>query len=61
MVNESAEVYAKIGNQSIVRYENQGDVSVTEFANGTVVIVNYADEAVTYEGTEIAANSFIYR
>ena len=61
MVNESAEVYAKIGNQSIVRYENQGEISVTEFANGTVVIVNYADEAVTYEGTEIAANSFIYR
>ena len=61
MVNESAEVYAKIGNQSIVRYENRGEISITEFANGTVVIVNYADEAVNYEGTEIAANSFIYR
>ena len=61
MVKESADYYAKVGNQSIVRYENHGNVSVTEFANGTIVYVNYADEAVTYDGVELAANSFVYR
>lgn len=61
MVNESADYYAKVGNQSIVRYENHGNVSVTEFANGTIVYVNYDDVAVTYDGIELAANSFIYR
>lgn len=61
MVDESAELYAKVGNQSIVRYEKQGDVSVTEFANGTIVYVNYAEEAVTYDGIQLEANSFIYR
>lgn len=61
MVNESAEYYAKVSNQPIVRYENHGDVSVTEFANGTIVYVNYANEAVTYDGIALEANSFIYR
>lgn len=61
LVNESADLYAKVGNQSIVRYENHGDVSVTEFADGTIVYVNYADKAVTYDGIQLEANSFIYR
>ncbi len=61
MVNESAHLYAKVGNQAIVRYENHGDVSVTEFANGTIVYVNYADEAVNLNGVQLEANSFIYR
>ncbi|MBR3779437.1 MAG: hypothetical protein IKL13_06955 [Clostridia bacterium] len=61
MVEESADLYNKVGNQSIVRYEREGDVSVTEFENGLIVYVNYADEAVTYDGIELAANSFIYR
>ena len=59
MVAESAELYAKVGNQSIVSYQRVGDVSVTKFENGVTVTVNYADEAVTYEGVELAANSFI--
>ena len=61
MVSESAELHGKVGNQSIVRYERNGDVSVTEFENGVTVIVNYADEAVEYDGTTLEANSFIYR
>lgn len=59
MVEESADVYAKVGNQAIVSYEKNGDVSVTTFENGVKVIVNYADEAVTYNDTQIEANSFI--
>ena len=61
MVEESSELLKKVGNQSIVRYEKSGDVSVTEFENGLTVIVNYADEAVEYDGTTLEANSFIYR
>lgn len=62
MVNESADLYSKVGNQSIVIYEKAGDISSTVFENGTTVIVNYADEAATLtDGTEIAANSFICR
>lgn len=61
MVEESAHYYAKVGNQSIVRYEKHGDVSITEFANGVIVYVNYADEAVTYGSVTLEANSFIYR
>lgn len=61
MVNESAPLYEKVGNQAIVRYENHGEVSITEFANGTIVYVNYGDEAVNYEGVQLEANSFVYR
>ena len=61
MVEESAELYSKVGNQAIVSYEKTGDVSTTVFENGVVVVVNYADKAVTHDGVEIAANSFIYR
>lgn len=61
MVEQSADLHNKVGNQAIVRYENHGDVSVTEFENGVVVYVNYGEEAVTHDGIELAANSFIYR
>lgn len=62
MVAESADLYSKVGNQSIVSYEKDGDVSVTTFEDGTVVYVNYADEAVQLaDGTQLEANSFIYR
>jgi hypothetical protein len=59
MVNESAEVYAKVGNQSITRYEQLGALSFTTFANGVKVVVNYSEEAVTYNDIVIEANSFI--
>lgn len=61
MVGESADLLNKVGSQSIVRYENHGDVSLTEFADGTIVYVNYANETVEYDGITLEANSFIYR
>ena len=61
MVNESADLYSKVGNQSITGYVRDGDVSITNFENGLIVYVNYADEAVNYNGVELEANSFIYR
>lgn len=62
MVEESADLYSKVGNQSIVSYEKNGDVSTTVFENGTTVIVNYAEEAVTLDdGTVIEKNDFIVR
>lgn len=59
MVAESADVYAKVGNQAILRYEQLGDLSFTTFENGVKVIVNYGEEAVTYNDIQIEANSFI--
>ena len=59
MVAESADVYAKVGNQPITHYEQLGDLSFTTFANGVKVVVNYGEEAVTYNDTQIEANSFV--
>ena len=59
MVNESADLLNKVGNQAITSYVKDGSVSTTVFENGTTVYVNYADEAVQFNGIEIAANSFI--
>ena len=59
MVNESADLYAKVGNQSITLYEQLGALSFTTFANGVKVVVNYSEEAVTYNDIVIEANSFI--
>ncbi len=59
MVNESADLYAKVGTQSITRYEQLGALSFTTFANGVKVVVNYSEEAVTYNDMVIEANSFI--
>ena len=59
MVNESADLYAKVGNQSITLYEQLGALSFTTFANGVKVVVNYSEEAVTYNDMVIEANSFI--
>ena len=61
MVEASAEVHAKVGNQAIVSYEKTGDISVTVFEDGTKVIVNYADDPMTYDGVSIDANTFIVR
>lgn len=62
MVAESADLHDKVGNQAIVSYERDGDVSTTVFENGTTVIVNYAEEAVTLDdGTVIEKNDFIVR
>ena len=61
MVEQSSDLYSKVGNQSIVSYERDGDVSITKFENGLIVYVNYADEAVEYNGVSLEANSFIYR
>jgi hypothetical protein len=59
MVNKSAEVYAKVGGQPITLYEQLGALSFTTFANGVKVVVNYSEEAVTYNDIVIEANSFI--
>ena len=49
----------KIYDQTIVDHQKIAEnVYMTEYANGVQVIVNYNSEAVTVEGTEIAAHSF---
>ena len=49
----------KIYDQTIVDHQKIAEnVYMTEYANGVQVIVNYNGEAVTVEGTELAAYSF---
>lgn len=50
---------AQFAGQEIVNHEIlESDVSLTEYESGRV-IVNYRDEAYTYEGQEIAARSYL--
>lgn len=49
----------KIYNKAIVDHQKLAeDVYMTEYEGGTQVIVNYNDEAVTVQGTQIPAKSF---
>lgn len=59
MNKESAALLAKIGNQPIKNYVQDGDLTITEFANGVKVYVNYSDAAMNVDGIEIPAMSFI--
>ena len=59
MVNESSALLAKIGNQPIKNYYQDGAVSFTEFENGVKVYVNYSNAAITVDGIEIPAMSFV--
>ena len=59
MNKESAALLAKIGNQPIKNYTQDGDLTITEFANGVKVYVNYSDAPMNVDGIEIPAMSFI--
>ena len=59
MNNESAALLAKIGNQPIKNYVQDGDLTITEFENGVKVYVNYSDAATTVDGIEIPSMSFV--
>lgn len=61
MVQESAALHDKVGNQSIKRYEIKDGVSKTVFANGVTVYVNYTDKPVKTPFGKVAAQSFVYR
>ena len=58
MSKESAALLAKIGNQSIVNYTMDGDLTITEFANGVKVYANYSNKAMTVNGIEIPSMGF---
>lgn len=60
MVNESADLHKKVGNQAIVQYTVENGVSTTVFENGVTVYVNYNDTAVSSPMGEIPAQSFVY-
>lgn len=59
MNKESAALLAKIGNQPIKNYTQDGDLTITEFANGVKVYVNYSEAAMNVDGIEIPAMSFV--
>lgn len=54
-------LYEEIKGQSIVTHSKLGEKQYkTEYENGVLVYVNYADTEVTLDGVEIAAKSFSY-
>lgn len=61
MVQESAALHDKVGNQPIKQYEIKDGVSKTVFANGVTVYVNYNDKPVKTPFGKVAAQSFVYR
>ncbi len=48
----AAKVLSSVSDQMIVDYHRDGDVSVTEYENGMVIIVDYEAETITVDGTE---------
>ncbi|MBQ2265687.1 MAG: hypothetical protein II341_09820, partial [Oscillospiraceae bacterium] len=48
----AAKVLSGVSDQVITDYQRNGDVSVTEYENGTVVTVDYEAETITVDGTE---------
>ncbi len=48
----ASEILSGVSDQMITDYRRDGDVSVTEYENGTVVTVDYEAETITVDGTE---------
>lgn len=60
-VDKTATILNKIAGSGIKKHEIiYSGISKTEFNNGTVVYVNYTDEAVDVEGVSVKAKSFAY-
>ena len=60
MVQESADVHAKVGNQAITQYTIEDGMSTTVFEDGTTVYVNYTDEDMTCPAGTVPAMGFVY-
>lgn len=53
------EVYTKTENSAVAHHEYlQTNVAKVVYENGTVIYINYTDEAIDAEGTTVAANSY---
>ncbi len=48
----ASDILSGVSDQVITDYKRDGDVSMTEYANGTVVIVDYDAEIITVDGKE---------
>lgn len=60
-VNESKELLSKVSDSLILSYQRDGNLSRTEFSNGTVVYVNFGNTEKKTELGTVKAQSFIYR
>ena len=53
------DVYAKTEHSAVAHHEYlQTNVAKVVYENGTVIYINYTDEAIDVEGTAVAANSY---
>ena len=60
MVQESAELHDKVGNQAITQYTIADGMSTTVFEDGTTVYVNYTDKDMTCPAGTVPAMGFVY-
>ena len=60
MVEESADLQSKVGNQAIQSYEKVNGLSTTVFENGVTVYVNYTDAAIDSPLGTVPAMGFVY-
>lgn len=60
MVNESADLHTKVGNQAITQYTVADGMSTTVFEDGTTVYVNYTDKDMTCPAGTVPALGFVY-
>lgn len=54
-----AEALKGLGNEKIVAYSSNGEVSKTTYSNGTVIYVNTTNENVVFDNNEIMAMSYL--
>lgn len=60
MVQESADLYEKVGGKAITAYEQLNGLTKTVFENGVTVYVNYTDADMTSPLGTVPAMGFVY-
>ena len=60
MVQESADLYDKVGGKAITAYESSNGLTKTVFENGVTVYVNYTDADVSTPLGTVKSMGFIY-
>ncbi len=54
----TSDYYKSIYDQQIVSYEQENGISITTYESGIRAVVNYTDQAFSYEGTKVAPMDF---
>lgn len=62
MISSAKEIMASVSGLTVKDYKTNGDLTVTEFSDGTKVYANYANtDVLTTDGTVKAENYLLVR